>query len=89
MAVEIWLERLTIISMDKDSTPANDAKEGSTALMPTQIQELADITKWIKDNDVCCMVFWDWLIKEEVARLCPKILFFNNDDAVYFTMVWG
>jgi hypothetical protein len=24
MAVEIWLERLTIISMDKDSTPAND-----------------------------------------------------------------
>jgi hypothetical protein len=92
MAVDIWLEHLTVVSMGLDKTPRQCIKEGSFVLQTEEIVELNKILHWLNENNIMFMAFWDWKIfsgeEREYVKLCPRLMFFEEADAVHFKMVW-
>lgn len=97
MSTDVWLEKFGIVHMgDKETPPMSDAK-GHTMLFPKEVYELAEILKWIEDEQMPNMMFWQWQHNKREGedgpynywRLCPCITFFDEDDAVRFKLTHG
>ena len=98
MATEIWLDEIGIIHMGpRETAPENDAK-GSTMLMSGEILKLAEILLWLDERNITNMAFWEWKHMKgedpdtgpfEYWRLCPRITFFRDEDAILFKLTYG
>ena len=94
----VWLEDIGIVHMGPRATAAKQQARGSTMLMRNEIKKLAEILDWLENEKLMNMAFWEWKKIEgenpetgpfKYWRLCPRIMFFREEDAVYFKMTYG
>jgi len=94
----VWLEDIGIIHMGPRMTAAKSKYHSSTMLNKSKMKKLVEILEWIEKEKLSNIMFWEWKhIKGESDefgpynywRLCPRIMFLCEKDAVYFKMVYG
>lgn len=95
----VWLDDIGIIHMGPRETAAKNMHCGSTMLMKEEMKKLAEILDFLEEEKLSNMMFWEWKKFEGISnytgeeykywRLCPRIMFFLEEDAVYFKMTYG
>lgn len=99
MAMNIWLEKLSVTHLADGMTPEKAEQLGSTVINEKSMENLIIILTWLKHNQIAHMPFWNWkYIQKEATEylpacdywsLCPRIMFFNDEDIVAFKLMWS